>query len=244
MQGFRDIKQLIDDAEGLKEGVGCESPRRIVFISPFPARIRPLVMELMVRCYDLCVFHHENDPLLATIPSDLLVIDRSETASSQPLKISSNFNSVLLLVGDEEQALPSGSDQVQAALVWPCPIPEVLEKIGQMVGQHAALLEPDANQVRYQDITLDLKRFSVHKSGVRIELTKNEFNLLQILIAAKGAVLTRDEIINELCGVDYFGGSNFIDVHIKSLRHKLEVDRKRPKLILTVRGIGYRLSDE
>ncbi|MFC3791817.1 response regulator transcription factor [Paenibacillus sp. GCM10012307] len=242
MQSFNDKELLLDDAGGFEEGAFCETTRRVVIISPFPALIRSLVMALTIRCYDVLVFHHENDPILATIESDLFVIDQSKAVAVEQMKMPSNFRSVLLLVGDEQQVPQSGNDH--AALVWPCPIPEALEKIDQLANQNQALPWVDADQLRFKDITMDLKRFSVHKSGVKVELTKTEFNLLKLLLSVGGAALTRNEIMKELWGDDYFGGSNSVDVHIKSLRRKLEDDLKKPKFIITVRGVGYRISDE
>ncbi|WP_042161122.1 winged helix family transcriptional regulator [Paenibacillus gorillae] len=242
MQSYNDSKRLRDndDAGGLREISFCETTRRIIIISPLPAVILPLVMSLMVRCYDVLIFHHENDPILTTIPSDLLIIDRSKAVSLERMKVPSSIP-VLFLLGDEQQ-LRSSNDH--AALVWPCPILEALEKIEQMVNQNQELPQLAVHHLRFKNITMDLKRFSVYKSGSKIQLTMNEFNLLKILISVGGAAMTRDQIIDELCGEDYFGGSNFVDVHIKSLRHKLEDNPKRPKYIITVRGVGYRISND
>ncbi|GGG69282.1 hypothetical protein [Paenibacillus radicis (ex Gao et al. 2016)] len=131
MQSYKDSERprVDDDAGVLKEIPCCESTRRIIIVSPLPAVVLPLVMQLMVRCYDVLIFHQENDPILETIPSDLLIIDHSKEVSVERMKIPSS-RTVLLLVGDEEQLLKSSNDQT--GLVWPCPISEALEKIEQM----------------------------------------------------------------------------------------------------------------
>ncbi|MDH2363453.1 winged helix-turn-helix domain-containing protein [Priestia megaterium] len=244
MQDFldaNDTKQHLHDAIGFEESPICEITRRIVIISKVPTRILPLAMELMVLSYDVFVLHNQNDPVLATLQSDLVIIDHSKTVADEPLKTPSHLGSVLLLVVDGHWAKQDSNEH--ELLIWPCPVPEAVKKISQIINQTQALPRPYTSHLRYKNITLDLKQFSVYKSGVKVELTKNEFNLLNLLISGGGTALTRDEIVDQLCGEDYFGSSNFVDVHIKSLRSKLEDDRKKPTYILTVRGVGYRISN-
>nr|WP_240464281.1 response regulator transcription factor [Paenibacillus apiarius] len=98
-------------------------------------------------------------------------------------------------------------------------------------------------QLRFKDVVVDLKRFIVLKAGTKIDLTRTEFDLLKGLLLRGGGVMTRQEIMEFVWGENYFGGSNSVDVHIKSLRQKLGDAPKNPKYIVTVRGIGYRIAD-
>jgi len=76
--------------------------------------------------------------------------------------------------------------------------------------------------------------------GEPVALQLKEFELLELLMANAGRVLTRDVLIDRIWGPNYFGDTKTLDVHIKRLRSKLEADSARPTRIVTVRGVGYR----
>jgi len=78
---------------------------------------------------------------------------------------------------------------------------------------------------------------------VEIALTKTEFRLLGTLALAKGAVVTREQLLERVWDYDYFGDTRLLDVHIRRLRRKIEDDPAQPTLIVTVRGLGYRIGD-
>jgi two-component system response regulator RegX3 len=71
-----------------------------------------------------------------------------------------------------------------------------------------------------------------------------EFDLLELLVRNAGRVLTRGQIIDRVWGSDYVGDTKTLDVHVKRLRAKIEVDPPDPRLILTVRGLGYKFEAE
>jgi two-component system response regulator RegX3 len=77
--------------------------------------------------------------------------------------------------------------------------------------------------------------------GEEIKLRRKEFELLQLLLANVGLVLTREVLIDRIWGTDYVGDTKTLDVHVKRLRALIEQDPKSPTLITTVRGVGYRL---
>ena len=76
--------------------------------------------------------------------------------------------------------------------------------------------------------------------GEEVHLRRKEFELLRLLIENSGRVLTRDVLIDRVWGTDYIGDTKTLDVHIKRLRAKIEVDPARPQHIVTVRGLGYK----
>ncbi|MNP20198.1 Sensory transduction protein regX3 [compost metagenome] len=78
------------------------------------------------------------------------------------------------------------------------------------------------------------------KDGEKVDLTLKEFELLEILIKNRGRVLTRETLLDKIWGYEYIGETRTVDVHIRHLRKKIEIDDKNPKLIETIRGIGYR----
>ena len=82
----------------------------------------------------------------------------------------------------------------------------------------------------------------VLRHGVPVPLTKTEFRLLCELADEPGALRTREELLRRVWGYDYFGDTRLLDVHVRRLRTKVEDDPSSPSLVLTVRGIGYRLA--
>jgi two-component system, OmpR family, response regulator RegX3 len=92
-------------------------------------------------------------------------------------------------------------------------------------------------------VELDADRHEVRVRGESVQLPPKEFGLLEVLLRLKGRLLTRDHLIAEVWGADYFGDTKTLDVHVKRLRQKLEEDPHRPAHLLTVRGLGYRFVD-
>jgi two-component system alkaline phosphatase synthesis response regulator PhoP len=222
------------------EGEYCEITDRILIVSPRPAALRTLVAELARRCYDVLLLHHADDPLLAMIQGNIVLMDRTVEPPSPAAAAawaSDGSSPVLALVNDASAARPG-----EEAVVWPGPIAQVIAKIQQLSVKHAAAME-SSRLLTFKDIVLDPDRMTVTRQGSRIDLTKTEYDLLRSILAAGGKVMTRQELMNEVWGETYFGGSNAIDVHIRSLRSKLDDDPKQPTYIATVRGAGYRLAD-
>ena len=79
------------------------------------------------------------------------------------------------------------------------------------------------------------------KGGVEVSLTKTEFNLLCEFADHAGLVLSRDQLLERVWGYEYLGDSRLVDAHVRRLRVKIEDQADDPRLIVTVRGIGYRL---
>ena len=82
------------------------------------------------------------------------------------------------------------------------------------------------------------------KDGESLDLTPIEFDLLHALARHRGRVLSREQLIEQVWGYDYYGDERVVDVHIGRLRKKVEDDPAHPTLIVTVRGVGYRFEDE
>jgi len=90
-------------------------------------------------------------------------------------------------------------------------------------------------------VTVDVKSYKAYRMDRPLQLTLKEFELLSALIANRGKVLTRDYLLDTIWGYEYYGTTRTVDVHIRHLRKKLEDDGT---LIETVRGVGYRFSQE
>ncbi|HET6790992.1 MAG TPA: response regulator transcription factor [Actinomycetota bacterium] len=92
-------------------------------------------------------------------------------------------------------------------------------------------------------VELDPIRHEVRVRGELIAVPPKEFALLEMLLRLRGRLLTRDHLISEVWGSDYFGDTKTLDVHVKRLRQKIEQDPHQPVHLVTVRGLGYRFLD-
>jgi two-component system, OmpR family, response regulator RegX3 len=92
-------------------------------------------------------------------------------------------------------------------------------------------------------VELDPERHEAMVGGELVAFTPKEFELLETFLGAKGRLLTREYLIREVWGADYFGDTKTLDVHVKRLRQKIEKEPHRPLHILTVRGLGYKFVD-
>ncbi|MBD7914138.1 response regulator transcription factor [Clostridium sp. Sa3CUN1] len=93
-----------------------------------------------------------------------------------------------------------------------------------------------------KEIYINFDRREVYILDKKIELTLKEFELLEILVKNRGKILTRETLLDKIWGYEYVGETRTVDVHIRYLRKKIEVDDKNPKFIETIRGVGYRFN--
>lgn len=99
---------------------------------------------------------------------------------------------------------------------------------------------PSEADIRVGDVTLDPDEHRVTVDGVDVSLPLKEFEVLHLLLANAGRVLTRETLIDRVWGSDYVGDTKTLDVHIKRLRSKVEPEPGPPRRILTIRGVGYK----
>lgn len=104
--------------------------------------------------------------------------------------------------------------------------------------QHSTINDVGENIIRAGDIRIDMDRYEVSSRGKRVLLTFKEYQLLSVLISSPGRVYSREILLNQIWGYDYFGGTRTVDVHIRRLRSKIEDMDQR--YIETVRNVGYR----
>lgn len=101
---------------------------------------------------------------------------------------------------------------------------------------------PDGQSRVLGPITINFESYEVLRDGRRVDLTPTEFQILGVLARSPGRVFTRDELVDRVMGPDFYGDVRTVDVHIRHLRAKLEENPSEPKLIETVRGVGYRFA--
>jgi len=142
-------------------------------------------------------------------------------------------------VNDKVSGLDSGADDY---ITKPFAIEELLARM-RVAFRKSALAAHDDKPLRVKHLTIDLQKRMVKWDDAEIDLTKTEFELLTYLVQNKNIVLTREQILNQVWGYDYFGETNIVDVYIRYLRTKID-DRFNEKIIFTTRGVGYYVKEE
>lgn len=140
------------------------------------------------------------------------------------------------LLADRIDCLESGADDYILK-------PYQGEVLLQRLGLYLPTANPASDQgLTFQDLTLDLATRQAHRASRPIELTMKEFELLKYLMEHPREVLTREQILDRVWGFDFRGESNVIEVYIRYLRLKVQINTEK-RLIHTVRGVGYVLRE-
>ncbi|MFF5207394.1 response regulator transcription factor [Streptosporangium sp. NPDC000396] len=180
-------------------------------------------------------------------PYDLVLLDvmmprLDGLTACRRLRAAGNHVPVLMLtardaVGDRVSGLDAGADDY---LVKPFELDELLARVRALL-RRGALSAPAARDdgvLACGDLRMDTASREVIRDGERLELTRTEYLLLELFMVHPRQVLTREQILNEVWGFDFEPSSNSLDVYIMYLRRKTEA-AGRPRLIHTVRGVGY-----
>lgn len=117
---------------------------------------------------------------------------------------------------------------------------ELLARIRAVLRRSAPAATASNGVLEEGGIRLDPDRFEVTVRGTEVRFTRKEFELLEYLMDNAGRAVTRESLIDSIWGSDYYGDTRTLDVHVKRVRSKIEEDPRDPKLLVTVRGIGYK----
>jgi DNA-binding response OmpR family regulator len=158
----------------------------------------------------------------------------------------SNLPVIMLTARDDELdkliGLELGADDY---LTKPFSPRELVARVRAVLRRVDAGSRPtDDEIVRAGDLTLDVPRMRAELQGRSIDLTPTEFQLLAALARQPGRIFTRSQLLDAVHGVAFESYERAIDTHVKNIRRKLEPDPRRPALILTVYGVGYRFVDD
>ena len=140
---------------------------------------------------------------------------------------------------DMVAGLEAGADDYVTKPVVPKQLAARIRALMRRVQLQEASTIPRA--IRFRDVELRREQGIVLKGSSEVSLTKTEFRLLCEFADHAGAVLSRDQLLERVWGYEYLGDSRLVDAHVRRLRLKIEDSPDDPKLIVTVRGIGYRL---
>ena len=145
-------------------------------------------------------------------------------------------------VSDKVMGLDMGADDY---MTKPFAIEELLARIRVALKKSSdmAVIHPKSDVLSCGRVSLDKARHEVRVDTVLVELTHREFSLLEYLLENKNIVMSRDTLLEKVCGYDYSGETNVIDVYVRYIRTKID-DAFGIKLISTVRGVGYVIKDE
>lgn len=174
---------------------------------------------------------------------DLMMPGMPGTEVCRQLRARSNVPVIMVSARDSEVdkvvGLELGADDY---VTKPFSHRELVARIRAVLrrGQDAELL-PEV--IEAGDVRMDVERHQVWVRGEHVKLALKEFELLELLLRNAGRVMTRGQLIDRIWGVDYVGDTKTLDVHIKRLRSKIEVDSARPTQLVTVRGLGYKYED-
>ncbi len=187
----------------------------------------------------------EGSALLEAPSSDVVLVDgRQDLAHARDLcrliRTTGSDQPVLLIVTEGGLAVVAvdwGMDDVLLSTAGPA---EVEARLRMALGRLAASRAPDeeAHLIRSGEVTVDDASYTAKLGGRPLDLTFKEFELLKFLAQHPGRVFTRQQLVQEVWGYDYFGGTRTVDVHVRRLRAKLGPENER--LIGTVRNVGYR----
>jgi DNA-binding response OmpR family regulator len=142
---------------------------------------------------------------------------------------------------DKIVGLEIGADDY---MTKPFSLRELIARVRAML-RRARMVETqpplESKLIKVDNIEVDIARHRVSKGTTQLELTPKEFDLLAFLASNKGFVFSRDKLLEKVWGYDFAGDTRTVDVHIRWLREKIEDNPKEPKILLTVRGAGYKL---
>ena len=188
----------------------------------------------------------EGSALLEAPDSDVVLVDgRRDLAKARDLcrliRTTGSTEPLLLIVtegGLSAVAADWGMDDVLLETAGPAEIEARLRLAVGRVALQRDGEDPDAHIIRSGEVVIDDAAYTAKLGGRVLDLTFKEFELLKYLAQHPGRVFTRDQLLQEVWGYDYFGGTRTVDVHVRRLRAKLGVEHE--VLIGTVRNVGYR----
>jgi two-component system response regulator MprA len=187
-------------------------------------------------------------PIVSAQRPDLIILDwlmpkMDGLAFMQRLRDDNDQTMILMLtardaIENRVEGLESGADDY---LIKPFAPAELVARVHAMLRRVEA--RPENQKVAYADLALDPSTREARRGDIPLSLTVTEFNLLHLLLRHPRQVLERAQILNDVWGYDFEGNDNVLEIYISYLRKKLEVGG-RPRLIQTVRGVGYVLREE
>lgn len=175
---------------------------------------------------------------------DLMIPEVSGTEVCRVIRSTSQVPIIMLTAKDSEidkvVGLELGADDY---VTKPYSSRELLARMKAVMRRNSndSSIVDEGAQLAAGTVRMDLDKHEVTVNSIPVTFPLKEFELLEFLMRNSGRVLTRSQLIDRVWGNDYFGDTKTLDVHIKRLRAKIEEDPANPKIIHTIRGLGYKL---
>ncbi len=176
---------------------------------------------------------------------DLIILDvmmprKDGLAACKEIRNAGISTPIILLTArsaevDKVLGLELGADDY---LAKPFGMRELIARVKALLRRTQVTSEVD--EVRFADVVVDFKAYKAQKNNESVELSAREYRLLRYLVAKSGAVVTRDELLDEVWGYNSYPSTRTVDNHIARLRQKIESNVDDPKHIVTVHGVGYK----
>jgi two-component system response regulator RegX3 len=178
----------------------------------------------------------------ALVILDLMLPEVSGLDVCRTIRSESDVPIIMVTAKDSEAdkvtGLELGADDY---VTKPFSVRELVSRVRALLRRAAIQSDKMAEEVLLGgSVQMDVVRHEVRVAGGEVAFPPKEFELLETLLRRKGRLLTRDYLIEEVWGTDYFGDTKTLDVHIKRLRKKIEDDPHHPVHLVTVRGLGYK----
>ena len=221
---------------------------RILIVEDEPSLSEPLAFLLEREGYEISLAE-DGPAALAEFDragADLVLLDLMlpglpGTEVCRELRTRSSVPIIMLTAKDSEVdivvGLELGADDY---VTKPYSTRELLARIRAVLRRRVETEDDDEAVLEAGSVRMDVERHTVTVDGNTVAMPLKEFELLELLLRNAGRVLTRGQLIDRVWGVDYFGDTKTLDVHIKRLRAKIEPDPAKPVHIVTVRGLGYK----
>jgi two-component system response regulator RegX3 len=224
---------------------------RILIVEDEPALSEPLAYLLTREGYETTVVA-DGATALTTFDqagADLVLLDLMlpglpGTEVCRELRQRSSVPIIMLTAKDSEVdivvGLELGADDY---VTKPYSTRELLARIRAVLRRQTDDGDLDDSVLTAGTVRMDVDKHQVTVDGREIAMPLKEFELLELLLRNAGRVLTRGQLIDRVWGADYFGDTKTLDVHVKRIRSKIEPDPSNPRMLVTVRGLGYRFED-
>lgn len=247
------LEQEINDRASVK-GQQLISYKMVLISNKKPQAVQ-LFEAISQTNFDICYTKQLDETLISVVKPQVIVYDFDSSVPNTigvplttyldvKLKVFQQFNTPVILLLTESDYLtlaPIDIDNI-TPLIWPATHDVLISNMEKLVKEQSRLVIYE-DSIVFKDLIIDTKRMIVKQNGVRVDLTKTEYDLLVFFIDSEGVVQTREVLLEKIWKLQLFEGSNIVDVHIKSLRKKLNDSAVDPKYVMTVRGVGYRLAD-